>query len=58
VAGGGRAAGGWGLLRVEDGSESDGESGCGEEVEITHIGLDDEVGAEFREKWGGIARPA
>jgi hypothetical protein len=52
-AGGGRAAGGWGLLRVEDGGETEGEDGGGK-AEGAHTALDDEVPAEFREKCAGV----
>ena len=43
-AGGGRAAGGGCLLRVEDGGETEGEGDGGGEAEIAHTALDDEVG--------------
>ncbi len=58
-AGGRRTAGRGCLLRVEDGSETEGQGGGGGETEEAHTALDDEVGAEFREKnagrrgWGG-----
>ena len=55
LAGGGRTAGGGGLLRVEDGGESERKEGSGK-AEGAHTPLDDEVGAEFAEKCGCMGR--
>ena len=52
-AGGGWSAGGGCLLRVEEGGETKGEDG-GDEAERAHTPLDDEVEAEFAEKFGAV----
>ncbi len=48
-AGRGRARGGRGLLRVEDGGETKGKESR-DEAKRAHTALDDKVGREFREK--------